>query len=136
VLTSLPLQMLVFFGGWWDGFFWLVTLAVFIFKGVSLPYGSRSFAAEFTFHFLWLLVEPARLFLVSKGNKMEAAGPLLYGTGLALPLAAYYAYYIAFQTYVLKIDVLLHAISLAFMGAQALLSLAASLRFLNAAKFA
>lgn len=101
-----------------------------------LPYPARNFSAEFTFHFLWLLLEPARLFLLSKGNKTEAGAPLLYALSLSLPLLAFYIYYIGFQTYVLKIDQLLHGISLGFLGMQALLALIAGGRFLNAAKYA
>lgn len=33
ILTSLPLQIFIYFGGWWDVLFWLVTTAVCIYKG-------------------------------------------------------------------------------------------------------
>lgn len=107
-LTSLPLQIFIFFGGWWDIMFWLISIAVFIYKGaaaagavqcgnralharghagrdwraltslrhacpaspvrrcmpgMTLPYPEGRYAAEFVFLWLWLLMEPARLFL-------------------------------------------------------------------------
>lgn len=105
-------------------------------SGVTLPYPNRNFAAEFTFHFLWLLVEPARIFLMTKGNKTEQSGPLVYSLLLTLPVVGYYVYFIAFQTYVLKIDQLLHGVALGFLGMQDLLGLTSSFRFMNAAKYA
>jgi transmembrane protein 216 len=146
MLTSLPLQVLLFFGGWWDVLAWLVGIAVFVYKGarapprgghagsaaapadaamarahteaaraaaattaaaaphrtagLNLPYPAGRFGAEFALQWLWLLVEPPRLFLASKGNKTEAAGPLLLGLALGLPLAAFLVYYLHFQTFV------------------------------------
>lgn len=37
VLTSLPLEIFFYFGGWWDAFYWLVLLAVYIYKGGTAP---------------------------------------------------------------------------------------------------
>lgn len=33
ILTSLPLQIFIYFGGWWDALFWVLSLLVFIYKG-------------------------------------------------------------------------------------------------------
>jgi len=63
VLTSLPLQVFLYFGGWWDVLFWVLSILVFVFKGLNLPYPDGRFAAEFVFQWVWLLVEPVRLFL-------------------------------------------------------------------------
>jgi hypothetical protein len=118
MLTSLPLQVFLYFGGWWDALFWVVSIAVFVYKGVrarlsvaqpdavrssiaaahpccghgcvtrrassacaqplaphtgmNLPYPRGRFEAEFTFQFLWLLVEPPRLFLGAQKGKVQA----------------------------------------------------------------
>jgi hypothetical protein len=63
ILTSLPLQIALYFGGWWSAAFWLATAALFVFKGLTLPYPRGRFAAEFAFVWLWVLVEPARIFV-------------------------------------------------------------------------
>lgn len=36
ILTSLPLQVFIYFGGWWDVLFWVVSILVFIYKGKCL----------------------------------------------------------------------------------------------------
>lgn len=33
ILTSLPLQIFIYFGGWWDVLFWVLSILVFIYKG-------------------------------------------------------------------------------------------------------
>ncbi len=90
MLTSLPLQIFVYFGMWWDVAYWLLSVAIFVYKGqyalafavnscytsmnyalilrlaaagFMLPYPTSNYAVEFVFVFLYLLVEPARLFL-------------------------------------------------------------------------
>ena len=63
VLTSLPLEILLYFGGWYDVIFWLIELLVFIYKGFELPYTKSAFGIEFSFVFLYLVIEPIRLFL-------------------------------------------------------------------------
>lgn len=100
-LTSLPLQVFVYFGGWWSAlFFWPLSLAVAVYKGSVLPYPEGRFGAEFAFLWLWLLVEPPRLLLASRGNKAERAAPLVAALLLGVPVAALYAYGLRFQTFV------------------------------------
>lgn len=33
ILTSLPLQVFIYFGGWWDVFYWVLSILIFIYKG-------------------------------------------------------------------------------------------------------
>ena len=46
VLTSLPLEILYYFGGWYDVFFWVLTLLVFIYKGTQLCLHDTYFSQE------------------------------------------------------------------------------------------
>lgn len=36
VLTSLPLQVLLYFGTWWSAIYWVITILIFIWKGEHL----------------------------------------------------------------------------------------------------
>mmetsp|Transcript_20029 Transcript_20029/g.63748 ORF Transcript_20029/g.63748 Transcript_20029/m.63748 type:complete len:95 (-) Transcript_20029:280-564(-) len=63
VLTSLSLEVTLYFGGWYDIFYCLATLVVYIYKGSELPYPDSNFRMEVAFLFLLALVEPCRLFL-------------------------------------------------------------------------
>ena len=37
VLTSLTLEVFVYFGGWWDVFYYIVNIIVFVWKGERRP---------------------------------------------------------------------------------------------------
>jgi hypothetical protein len=64
--SSLPLQVLIFFNGCWSVFWFLAMLAIFIWKGVELPYPANRLAPEVVLVFACLLVEAVRLFIGSK----------------------------------------------------------------------
>ncbi|GIL83104.1 hypothetical protein Vretimale_11404 [Volvox reticuliferus] len=135
VLTSLGFQIFIFFGGWWDVAYYILNILVFIYKGLQLPYPGRNFAMEFSFSWLWILIEAPRLFLASKGNKTERAGPIIFSCILALPLLGMYIYFVAFQTYVLRIDQLLNGIAIGFMGIQITFAILTVIRFILATRF-
>lgn len=135
VLTSLALQVFVFFGAWWDLFWFVLEILVFIWKGWTLPYPSRNFGFEFAFCWIFPLVEVPRLFLMSMGNKTERAAPLFYSYVLALPLIGLYIYFLQFQTYALKIELLINAIALAFIGIQLLFAFWTTFLFIRASRF-
>eukprot|EP00775_Hariotina_reticulata_P012042 gene12042-12185_t len=99
ILTSLPLQVFIYFGGWWDVLFWVLCTIIFIYKGRSGKKGCGKLTS-------------------TKGNKTEQSAPLLFSMLLTLPMIAFYVYFIKYQTYVLKLEVLLNAISLAFSSVQ------------------
>ncbi|PNH04499.1 Transmembrane protein 216 [Tetrabaena socialis] len=136
VLTSLGFQIFIYFGGWWDLAYYILNILVFVYKGLQLPYPTRNFALEFSFAFLWILIEVPRLFLASKGNKTERAMPIIFSFILALPLVGMYVYYVAFQTFVLKVDRLMNAVALIFVGIQFVFGLLAIIRFILATRFA
>ncbi|KXZ56115.1 hypothetical protein GPECTOR_2g998 [Gonium pectorale] len=125
----------IYFGGWWDVVYYILNILVFVYKGVQLPYPNRNFAMEFSFSWLWILIEVPRLFLASKGNKTERTVPVIFSFILSMPLIAMYVYFIAFQTYVLKIDQLTNAIALIFMGIQMVFGILAMIRFIIASRF-
>ena len=67
----MSLETFLFFGGLWDVVFWLFSFSVFIWKGARLPYPQTShnyYGLEISYLFMYLLVEPARLFLGSKAG--------------------------------------------------------------------
>ncbi|EFJ45879.1 hypothetical protein VOLCADRAFT_121132 [Volvox carteri f. nagariensis] len=135
VLTSLGFQIFIYFGGWWDVAYYILNILVFVYKGLQLPYPGRNFAMEFSFSWLWILIEAPRLFLASKGNKTESVGPIIFSCILAMPLLAMYVYFVAFQTYVLRIDQLLNGIAIAFVALQVVFAILTTVRFILATRF-
>ncbi|GFH30810.1 uncharacterized protein HaLaN_29732 [Haematococcus lacustris] len=71
VLTSLPLQVFIFFGGWWDVLYFVLNILTFVYKGVTLPYPQRNYVLEFLFAWLWVLIDAPRLFLGEELSKLQ-----------------------------------------------------------------
>ena len=104
--------MFLYFGKLWDVVFWLISFMVFCYKGYNLPYPSNAYEMEFTYLFMYLLIEPPRLFLGSQGNKSVRAGPLWASMLLAGFILFMHVYYIVAQTFVLRVDYWMNIISL------------------------
>jgi transmembrane protein 216 len=133
VLTSLPLEILFYFGGLYDIIFFVLTFLLFLYKGYQLPYPGDHYEMELAFLFLWALCEPIRIFLGSKGNKTESSGPMLWCVLLTVPLLALHVFYLLAQTYVLHIEQVLNGLAIGFQGLQALLGIFSMYSFQSAA---
>uniref|UniRef100_A0A7S0T2H8 Transmembrane protein 216 n=1 Tax=Mantoniella antarctica TaxID=81844 RepID=A0A7S0T2H8_9CHLO len=120
---SLSLEVFLYFGKLWDVVFWVLTFLLFVYKGVKLPYPPGAYQLEFAYLFLYLLVEPARLFLGSKGNKTRTAGPLYASVALGVFVLLLHVYYVVGQTFILRADFVVNIIAIGFVGMQMLLSL-------------
>uniref|UniRef100_A0A061S6C2 Transmembrane protein 216 n=1 Tax=Tetraselmis sp. GSL018 TaxID=582737 RepID=A0A061S6C2_9CHLO len=123
VQTSVFLQVFIYFGGIFDAVWWLCELVLFVWKGIRLPYPTANFTLEFIFLWLYLIIGPPRLHLSSRGNKSESKSMVLFGLILSLPLVALHIYYMLFQTFVLRLELLLNAASLFFIGMQVIFML-------------
>jgi transmembrane protein 216 len=123
---QLPLQVLIYFNGWYDTFYTIIMLALYIWKGTTLPYPGALgglLALEICVVLVLALLEYCRLFLATRGNKTERSGPLVFACLLSLPCAYGFFYFLFQQIYVTRADVVLGAIGLGFVGLELLLSL-------------
>eukprot|EP00277_Geminigera_cryophila_P011701 CAMPEP_0179440154 /NCGR_PEP_ID=MMETSP0799-20121207/23742_1 /TAXON_ID=46947 /ORGANISM="Geminigera cryophila, Strain CCMP2564" /LENGTH=142 /DNA_ID=CAMNT_0021223197 /DNA_START=178 /DNA_END=606 /DNA_ORIENTATION=+ len=130
--ASLPLQILIFFNGVWLAIFWAVCLGVFIWKGIELPYPGGRLAGEVILLFAHALVESCRLLIGSKGNKTEHKVLVILFIVLSIPSALVNIFYIEFQTYVLRLDLILNTVCLLFIGLEILVGIFAIVRFSQA----
>eukprot|EP00742_Colponemidia_sp_Colp-10_P012143 GILJ01013590.1.p1 GENE.GILJ01013590.1~~GILJ01013590.1.p1 ORF type:complete len:141 (+),score=5.20 GILJ01013590.1:47-469(+) len=123
VLSSLPLQMFIYFHGWYSIFFFFVNILLFIYKGVGMPYPANNLGWEITFIFIYAVVQWIRLFLGSKGNKTEQSSSLAWFLGLSVPLILIHAFYMRLQIYVLRADTIINVASFIFLAAEVFLGI-------------
>lgn len=97
--------------------------------GLSLPYTQAGFALECVLLGLYILIEPIRLSLATWGNRSGVAIPLYTSIGLGCIVTVYYAFQLALQSFVLKIDLALAGAGLCFVGSQLILSVLTVLGF-------
>ncbi len=98
--SSLSLQILIFFNGVYQVLFFLATLGIYIWKGVSLPYPDSELGLEVFLLFAYELVEFCRLFIASKGNKTENVPNMIVFIVLSLFGVLANIYYAQLQIYV------------------------------------
>ena len=132
ILSSLSLQIAIFFNGWFSLLFVLLSLALYVYKDVQYFYPKSGAAIEVSCVFLYALCETMRLFLASKGNKTEQINPLIASIVLAVPVIVAHVYFISLQTYVLRVDIIINAIGLVFVGIECLLGALAAMSFYSA----
>ena len=126
MLSNLPLQVLLYFNGWYDMLFTVLMLALYVWKGTNFPYpgdlGSL-FALEVCLVIALAILEYARIFLATRGNKTERSGPIVVSNILSLMCALIFFYFLYWQIYVTRADVILGSVGLGFIGLELIISL-------------
>ena len=132
--SNLPLQVLLYFNGWYDLLYTLVMLLLFIWKGTALPYPGPLqglLALEVCLVLLLAGMEYARVMLASRGNKAEQSGPLVFSLLIAFPAAYLFFYFLYQQVYVTRLDLILAWTGLGFIVLEMLLSMLVLLTLLR-----
>ncbi|TMW66476.1 hypothetical protein Poli38472_004241 [Pythium oligandrum] len=127
-LAPLLLQVSLHVHQWYLYVFTLVTIALFIYKGVMLPYPpTGAFTWEVVFLLLYYIISSTRLFQASKGNRTQQVAPLILSLILSIPVILCHVYYIQLQTYVVRLDTFVNGLALFFVCYETLLSILALL---------
>lgn len=134
MLSNLPLQVLIYFNGWYNVLYTVLMLLLFIWKGTALPYPGPLQGLlwlEVCLVLLLAALEYSRLMLASQGNKTERAGPLIFSLLIAFPAAYLYFYFLYQQIYVTRLDLIVAIAGLGFIGVELLLSVLVLLTLLR-----
>ena len=134
MLSNLPLQVMVYFNGWYDVFYTLVMLALHIWKGQALPWPynpeapwNQRLATLYWLEIFYVLllgaVEYSRILLASRGNKTERPVPLIFSLLLAFGSMLLFFYFLYWQVYITRLDQILSIAGLSFVVLELLMSL-------------
>jgi len=123
LLSSTPLQISYSFNAYYDGFFIVSQILLIIYKVENLPYPGSNLALDVVLLLFLACLESLRIFLGSKGNLTEKVFASLTAVVLTLGSAILVFYFIFWQTYVLRVDVILCAVLFVFEGFQLLFSI-------------
>ncbi|XP_030057020.1 transmembrane protein 216 isoform X2 [Microcaecilia unicolor] len=129
VLSSTPLEILLFLNGWYYATYFLLEILIFVYKGLILPYPTANLTLDIVMLFLYLGIEVIRIFYGSKGNLLQRKMPLTISLGLMIPAAVMAVYYLLLQTYVLRLEAIVNIILLVFYALELLLSIVALMSF-------
>jgi len=136
-LSSLPLQILLHLNVYYIVFYWICELLMYIYKGVILPYPDLggTLAIEIVLLFVISFIEGWRLYFGYKGNLAERKEALVWCIILALPMLLSQLYMILWQTYVLRVEVILCAVLFIMVVLEVVLSAATIWTFQRHAAF-
>ncbi|XP_047441448.1 transmembrane protein 216 [Mugil cephalus] len=123
ILSSTPLQVLLYLNSWYFAAFYLAEIFMFIYKGVLLPYPLDNLVLDVVLLLLFLALETLRIFYSWKGNLCERSLASLLSLFILFACAALSVYYLLLQTFVLRLEFLLNAVLLCFYGLEFLLGL-------------
>ncbi|XP_057706687.1 transmembrane protein 216 [Corythoichthys intestinalis] len=135
ILSSVPLQVLLYLNCWYFGAFFLADVLMFVYKGLLLPYPTNNLILDVALLVLFLGLESLRVFYGWKGNLCEHAGTTILSLLLLLPCVTLCVYFLLLQTFVLRLEFLLCSVLLCFYGLQFLLSVLALSSFARSKVF-
>ncbi|XP_023347316.1 transmembrane protein 216 [Eurytemora carolleeae] len=127
--SSLPFQLLLHLGSYYLALFSIVEFLLLIYKTIILPYPSGNIAAESILLVLLVLVEISRISSGWKGNLTENSGSMIISTVLIIPSVLAVLYFLLWQTYVLRLEVIMCAVQLSIQGFQLILGFICILTF-------
>ncbi len=135
VRSSLPYQMLLYCNGWYFAFYILAEILIFVYKGEMLPYPNAALPSELILLFFMGVIEYIRLFFGQKGNLTERVIAVVLCIFLSIPSVFGAVYMLIWQTYVLRLEAILAAIQIAFIGLEFVFGLISCITFARATPY-
>ncbi|XP_053576172.1 transmembrane protein 80 [Bombina bombina] len=129
VQSSVPLQILIYLNVAYFVFYFLATLLMIIYKCQVFSYPDRYLAQDLGLLFVMAVLEPLRLYLGTKGNLMEKEIPLGASLILTTGNILLSIYFLVWETYILRADVIINAILLVLYGLEVILGVFAIAAF-------
>ncbi|XP_073410494.1 transmembrane protein 80 [Dendrobates tinctorius] len=123
VRSSVPLQILLYINVLCYVFYFLATLIMIIYKCQVYSYPDSNLALDLGLLFLMTILESVRLYLGSVGNLKEDFLALLYSLFFTAGNIMLSVYFVIWQTYILRADIIINAILLVLYGLEAILQL-------------
>lgn len=135
IRSSLPYEILLYLNGWYFGLFFVCECLLYAFKGETLPYADGVLPAEIILLLVLAAIEAFRLFFARKGNLTERIVGVIVSILLSIPSILGAIFYLYWQTYVMRADVILAGIQLGFIGLQLVFGIIAIITFARATPY-
>lgn len=105
-MPNLGLAIVIFFNYYYYYLFASILTLVYLYKLFNLPYPSGNVVAEIVIFVLLCCIEWMRLFMARKGNLTDSWPPLTASLLLNVPSILGVLYCFLWQTYILRIEVI------------------------------
>ncbi|XP_058013109.1 transmembrane protein 80 [Ahaetulla prasina] len=131
VLSSVPLQILFFLDGIYYIFYFLAALLMIIYKSQIFTYPYNLLTLDLVLLFFMALLEAIRLYFGTKGNLREEEAPLGISLGITVGSVFLSVYFLVWQTYILRADVIINVVLLVAYGLEGILQIVAIAAFVS-----
>ncbi|XP_017883095.1 transmembrane protein 216-like [Ceratina calcarata] len=121
--SSLTYEILMYLNSFYFGMFAICELGMGFFKAANLPTGTSTTLTEFALLFFLIITEGARIYLGRKGNLTEHGLPIFIGVILTVPSSLATLYFLIWQNYVLRLEVILCSIQLVLLASELIISI-------------
>mmetsp|Transcript_43498 Transcript_43498/g.85152 ORF Transcript_43498/g.85152 Transcript_43498/m.85152 type:complete len:162 (-) Transcript_43498:51-536(-) len=123
LVTSLPLQIFLYYHFYFWAVYALVTTFTFIYKVAVLPYPRDIFNWEVSTFVFLVIIDISRLLLASKGNKTQHRTALIISCALCGPVITGNVFFLELQTYILRLDYIVNLFGLIASSCELVLSI-------------
>ncbi|XP_056382989.1 transmembrane protein 80 isoform X2 [Hyla sarda] len=123
VRSSVPLQILLYINVVYYVFYFVATLLMIIYKSQVFSYPDSNLALDLGLLFFMAILESVRLYLGTMGNLTEGELPLGSSLFFTVGNVMLSVYFLIWETYILRADVIINAILLILYGLEAILEL-------------
>ncbi|XP_002126879.2 transmembrane protein 216-like [Ciona intestinalis] len=120
VLSSVSLEIFFNLNAYYLALFMVAEILLVVYKAEVLPYPGNNIALDVVILFLLGIVELIMIFMGSKGNLTEHVMASAISLASLLPSIGLTLYFLLWQTYVLRVDVVLCGVLLALHGLELL----------------
>lgn len=131
---SLLFQVITYFNIYYLVIYNLTEFALYIFKGTNLPYPTGYAVCDVMIFVLAALLELLRLDLGRKGNLTEHQLSVVACLLLTIPCTLSAVYILLWQTYVLRIEIILSSIQFVFHGLEIIYCIVLAIGFTKRSK--
>ncbi|TGZ35405.1 transmembrane protein 216 [Temnothorax americanus] len=122
--SSLTYEILMYLNSFYFGMFAVCELCMGLFKAVNLPSpGMSKTLMDFALLFFLIITESGRIYLGRKGNLTERGLPILIGIVLTVPSSLATLYFLLWQHYVLRLEVILCSIQLILLVSEMVIAI-------------
>ncbi|KAM3869953.1 transmembrane protein 80-like [Diretmus argenteus] len=128
-LSSVPFQMLLYLTTIYFVLYFLSTLSMIIYKSQVLSYPDENLALDLALLFLMAALEVLRFFAGVKGNINEVGGYVVGNLVLTGTTVLLSVYFLTWQSYVLRADVIINSVLLVAYGVGGVLAFITVARF-------
>ncbi|XP_007436395.2 transmembrane protein 80 [Python bivittatus] len=131
VLSSVSLQILFGLGAIYYIFYFLAVLLMIIYKSHVFTYPNNLLTLDLVLLFFMALLEAIRLYFGTKGNLTEEEAPLGISLGITVGNVILSVYFLVWQTYILRADVIINVVLLVAYGLEGILQIIAIAAFVS-----